>query len=74
MMRRTIDYWLFIIHNILNRRMFIKIGAVATVTTAVGSGYFLSNGYQNSYYVGCDYLPAGNYIGQEVNNVSPPTS
>ena len=31
-------------------------------------------GYQNSYYVGCDYLPAGNYIGQEVNNVSPPTS
>ena len=39
---------------------------------AVAVGPWLS--YKNSYYVGCDYLPPGNYIGQEVENVSPPTS
>ena len=30
--------------------------------------------FKTSYFVGCDYLPAGNYAGQYDKNVSPPTS
>ena len=30
--------------------------------------------YTNVYYIGCDYLPAGNDLGQYSVNVVPPTS
>ena len=30
--------------------------------------------YTNAYYIGCDYLPAGNALGQYSVNVVPPTS
>ena len=30
--------------------------------------------YSDSYYVGCNYLPEGNVLGQYSKNVSPPTS
>ena len=32
-----------------------------------------SDDSSNNYYIGCDYLPAGNILGQYSKNVSPPT-
>ena len=39
---------------------------------AVATGTYLA--YQNSYYVCCNYFPAGNYIGQYVQNVRTPSA
>ena len=32
------------------------------------------NGYKNSYYVGCNYFPGGNVLGQYTKNVGKPIS
>ena len=39
---------------------------------AVATGTYLA--YQNSYYVCCNYFPAGNYIGEYVQNVRTPSA
>ena len=42
----------------------------------IGCAYAVGpwGGYSNGYYIGCDYFPAGNYAGEFLKNVSPPTS
>ena len=45
-------------------------------TTKIGCGYAVGKWktYSNSYFLCCDYYPAGNYQGQYVKNVLKPTS
>ena len=46
--------------------------SMTQIGCAVATGTYLA--YQNSYYVCCNYFPAGNYIGQYVQNVRTPSA